>query len=190
MRRWSFHLLAALSLLLFIATGVLWYRGCWVAREEVDRREENYPTATTRTYALISFDGVLCLYVIRSTYLDPGVRDWYFDPPDRLPLPRVIWGYGAKDRKGLASSPTLWKHLGFHLQTDRSMSLPGRSDEVWRTVVVPDWFIMLVAIPGPLMALRRWRLRVRGRKEGRCLVCGYDLRASPDRCPECGSIPA
>jgi hypothetical protein len=37
------------------------------------------------------------------------------------------------------------------------------------------------------MLVRTRRERTRRRREGLCPVCGYDLRATHERCPECGS---
>jgi hypothetical protein len=54
-------------------------------------------------------------------------------------------------------------------------------------LVAPLWFLTTVFGVCPVAALVRWRQRRRAKgRKGLCRRCGYDLRASPDRCPECG----
>lgn len=59
-------------------------------------------------------------------------------------------------------------------------------DFVYRWASVPCWFAMTLSIIPPSIWMRR-RFRRLGRRVGFCHVCGYDLRATPDRCPECGT---
>ena len=65
-------------------------------------------------------------------------------------------------------------------------------------VSVRDWpawlaYCIPVAVVLGLIAVHRVfaeERRVESRTiEGRCLACGYDLRATPERCPECGRVP-
>jgi hypothetical protein len=58
-----------------------------------------------------------------------------------------------------------------------------------RTVSVSYWTVLSIALTiagltaAPILHQRR---AVRRLARGLCLACGYDVRASPDRCPECG----
>ncbi len=63
-----------------------------------------------------------------------------------------------------------------------------------RAVAIPFWVPtaigVLLGIPALLLA-RRSAVRAHRRRYGLCISCGYDLRESKERCPECGwEIPA
>jgi hypothetical protein len=49
------------------------------------------------------------------------------------------------------------------------------------------WSLFIVAIAFVLTRTIRTARRWRGKRAGLCPTCGYDLRATPDRCLECGT---
>ncbi len=59
-------------------------------------------------------------------------------------------------------------------------------------VQLPVWVIAIpLTLPATVRATRERRQR-RRIKNGQCANCGYDLRETPQRCPECGTavVPA
>ena len=78
-----------------------------------------------------------------------------------------------------------WQKGGFRWPAGRAL-LPGTT---WDTdcILLPLWFFFLTAC---VCAARPSYIVIRDRRRqisGRCVTCGYDLRASGPCCPECGT---
>jgi hypothetical protein len=54
----------------------------------------------------------------------------------------------------------------------------------------PHWFLALLFAILPALYLRALIRSRRLHRISLCPRCGYDLRATPNRCPECGAVPA
>jgi hypothetical protein len=93
----------------------------------------------------------------------------------------------AAGRLSVADEPTWLQRLGFDFDYAAFPPHglhPPVDAHVW--VAAPCWLLVLVTgSPGMLWAGEQLR-GVRRRRRGRCVACGYDLRASIDQCPECG----
>lgn len=62
-------------------------------------------------------------------------------------------------------------------------------DDVIISAEFPLWVPVIVLVSlGAVPLIAPFRRRAR-RRRGLCEKCGYDLRATPDRCPECGTVP-
>lgn len=83
-----------------------------------------------------------------------------------------------------------WRTMLFGFRVKHRRLAPPRPGEAVTATVValPLWAPLLITAVLPARQLMRWQRRRIRVKLGQCLGCGYDLRASIDRCPECGTI--
>jgi hypothetical protein len=87
------------------------------------------------------------------------------------------------------SHPIDFHHL--NLGVVRQTDMPGLPIASWH-FIVPD---ILLAIATSILPIV-WTVSFLARRRRKiadmsiCSRCGYDLRATPRRCPECGTVPA
>jgi hypothetical protein len=82
------------------------------------------------------------------------------------------------------------------LRIDRNLHACGfrfissiRTHLTVRGFVVPDAAIAVLFAVMPITSISMVLRHRRRRRAGVCVVCNYDLRATPERCPECGTVP-
>ena len=122
-----------------------------------------------------------------------GVIEFWLEPPLQLPFKENGLCHHTVAATDVTFSDWVemtiernWFWRGLGLMT--SHEAPGDPQTRFVAVAVPYWFLIgvLLALVCFIELPHRHRRR-RRKKLGLCLICGYDLRATPHRCPECGT---
>jgi hypothetical protein len=173
LRLWLFSFAAVASLVLCVATVVMWERSYrlweWGA----------YQTRSGRLFTVASRLGALSFDTV------DGWPAGQFKPFEMHSAPVLVAGLPP---------PSEWHLCGFGVERHAQMIGVGNWEgpSSGTAIIVPYWFVALLSMISAVMSGISMGGKIRTARRvrtGHCLACGYDLRATPDRCPECGAIP-
>jgi hypothetical protein len=166
MRRRLFACSSLLSLLLLVLVCALWMRSYW-ARELIALQTDRFVLALHNgrgCAALTCATGTLNLRVNggsgKTVYYERAIVPF---SPVKAPLGMTYNSFPVSNSKWAGT-----------------MRIAGAA----------HWFLATLTTVPPLVWLVRRLRRGSHQLVGHCTKCGYDLRATPDRCPECGAVPA
>jgi hypothetical protein len=173
-RLWLFVLIAAISLIVCVATVAIWIRSEWYGDQVVW-------DGSTHQLRIESMPGGISFLLDVHT-ADPNL------PPGGARVSGAAWGSpvftSASSIVGRHQIGTFqpgklpWMHHGFGLWHEA-----WSDTHVQYAAAMPFWSLTIITAILPLLAAQ-WIIEHRGRRvRGRCAKCGYDLRATPDRSP-------
>jgi hypothetical protein len=187
-RRRVFSVLSVVSLALFVLVAVLWTGSSYWSNELYFHRAVFQDGIAREDTAWLGFAGGRVVAASRrhkfaasseaeaEGMILSSSEDLNHSRLETMRMPPTGWdfvGYGSVG----------WR-FGFAVG-DQSHSFPDGSVRHQRELLFPVWLLLVVLAICPLFFAAKW-LR-KSRPPGTCAKCGYDLRATPDRCPECGT---
>jgi hypothetical protein len=166
-KRVFFNFVAVIALLIGLCSAAMWIHS-YFASMIIKFGNSFAHDGTPQTTYLSSQQGKM--YV---TYLRWDGRPLYVISPPWLEFRPLVAG----------SEKYRYSFLGFGYRPYEAD--PVKASFGWSGIRLPYWLPVGVAAAFVVIWIRR---RFRRFGPGQCRKCGYDLRATPERCPECGTV--
>jgi len=194
MKKIVFRIAAGASLIMWVATVCIWFmsyhRTFSVERHDVDL-ELDFPYVDIRKLA-VAHGGLFYLsqfgaWRVYSIDQEVGVN-WHLQSNPAEAYPRFTPYRPFRGQTNLISGGG---GEGFEFKHQLVPDYQGRPFFRQTIFVIPMPAIAMISAVLPVLSLIRVRHRrthCRRAAMGLCRKCGYDLRASPARCPECGAV--
>jgi hypothetical protein len=184
-RRILFNLFAAASAVLFVATAAIGIRG-FFANDRLLYSRFDYDGAWVYWVQWELGAGKGGMGISRIVQASPSAQGPAMIQRFHHPLLHRTQPVGYPDFKFDGTQPK----FGFSFRHFAHGTAGNRPRAYAFQIIVPIWILFLAFGGWPLLAGLLWRKRRDQRMKGKCLSCGYDLRATPKRCPECGTVPS
>jgi hypothetical protein len=166
MKHWPAILICALSALLFLGVTVTWAANLLIGRRET----------------LMYYGPARCYVVNADTQrLTVALTHYRANPPS---LGAVAGGWRTVVEESSPGKVYVWSSSRYGFSHGRYDDQGYGGDTRFASARYV-WLLAATAVTPACYVIARVR-RARRRAAGMCRRCGYDLRASTERCPECG----
>ncbi len=192
MKRIVFNLSVGVSAMLFVATGMLWIQS-YREHDYLEWSDDpKWPSFTHRWEIEIARGGLAAWAEASQSFYASAHKktgsNWHLSRLPRAPYPSFHDPRSTGPFHFDNATVNGFRHLGFEARHIVAQSTGVQYDQTGIVIPIPVIAILTAFAPmRMILRLRHRRSRMRIAK-GLCGACGYDLRASSNRCPECGTL--